>query len=148
MKIEVEVDLKRVEESIVESILQQLDESINESVRQRVALSVDGRLREMCNERLEKGIEEFISQGWPRTNNYGEPTGPKITFVERIRDMFFKDSYRSERDISERFSKLANESFAAQFHDDIKWAKVEFRKAINSAISGKVMQLLREAVKE
>lgn len=145
MKIEVEVDLQRVEESVVDGLIEKINDQISEVITDRVSSTIDARLEVLCDQTLQAGIDACIAKGWRRTNSYGEPIGDAVTLVDRIRDGLFKH-YTSERRTSDALDQAVRSVFESHFANEIADARKRFRELVDKQLANHVQEILRRVV--
>lgn len=133
--------VERLETEIETLFNAKLAEVVEERVLAMVDKVAEGTVRPL--------VDEAIAEGWQKTNEYGEPRGPKQTLKERIAAMLTENVSRGYgSDAQTRAEKIASgiveDVFRKEFANEIEAAKKKARGLFES----KVQERLGEAIKQ
>lgn len=127
----------------------QIDRVIRETVVAQVRKRLDESIATITKEHVAAAIESIMAEGWRKTNNYGEPTGPKMTLRDRISEQLtsVRDSYNNRKPwIDELIEKHVSSAFAAEFAKQIEEARTKFRSMLDGTIAAKLQESLKSAL--
>lgn len=166
-KVTVEVDEERIVERIVETIVMEGDwrdgsedesrfiraikKRVEKELDARIGAALDAALQDDLRARVLPRIEQVVREGFPRFNEWGDPTGT-MTWEQAVKgalDSLFKpngsgysrDSW-AVKAAKEAFEKTA----AATFKAEVETIRAKVRAYVDEQLSGAVVKALREAV--
>jgi DNA helicase IV len=154
------IELKDIdEERIVElllghlsySALERLNDKIDDEANGLIRDHVESRLRELTDERVGAIVQDVIENGVPETNNYGEPTGKRISVRGRIMEFFEKKHSRGyNRPSTSEFEELVkgqlDRNLSKAFSVELKAAQEQIRSAVDGLIKEKLTATLKSAL--
>lgn len=165
MKIEIEVDRDEVLDRAASRLYSAVrgnqynkdDEDYSYS-QDRLQEAVDRAARELIDEKaptiieemLRPKIEELLTNGWRKTNQYGEPKGTE-TLTEYIRGQLTigaPDQYsRRQQSLAGQLLENTISAFIKQeMGPEIEKFKKALRSRLDDVLKGKVTEAMRQAV--
>lgn len=126
-------------------------EMVRDIVAERTRRAVDDEVKRVAGEAIRAAVAQVLADGWQATNNYGEPTGPRLDLKARVGEMLLKlqgNQYDSNRKvwvdavIEEHLRKVLQDHFAKE----LDAAKAKFRSLLDGTISAKLNETLKSAL--
>ena len=123
-------------------------ERINERIDAEVAKRVTDALEDIVTIRLEKTVDQMLSEGWVSTDKWGNEK-KRLSTRERISE-FFDGRESSYSDSPTRLQKIVSDRIEAAMKTDLDIELVRVRKAFREQVDGvlqaKLMDALRAAL--
>jgi hypothetical protein len=137
----------RFAEVIADRLYHQLHEQVEQKAAERIDLAIDHAVKRVGEDIIRDAIKTAIADGWPKTNQYGEPTGPTITLKTRISDMLeSRSGYDRERHIDKLVKTEVEEALRKEFAKEFEEARKRVRTLLDGALNEKLAQALREGL--
>lgn len=126
----------------------QIDRVIRETVVAQVRKHLEASIEEFTQAHIRAAVEAIMSEGWQKTNSYGEPCGPKMTLRDRIAEQLtsVRDSYSRKTWLDEVIEKNVTAVFSAEFAKQIEDARHKFRELLDGTIAAKLQESLKSAL--
>jgi macrodomain Ter protein organizer (MatP/YcbG family) len=135
-------------ERINREVTEQLDRTIEGQITDAVRERLDKLVEDLTMERVSKEIDAILEEGWTLTNQYGEPTGRKLTLRDRVRSYF--DSKADSYDRMSRVEKWIHEGVTSALKgaldEEIKSARERLRKSFDEVLQAKFTATIRDAL--
>jgi hypothetical protein len=152
MKLELKDD---VEEQIVRAIASRVEdrfeERIKEAVRGAVKGAVERQTKELVDAAIAPIVEQVLAEGWQPTDQWGEPSGKKITLRARVSKRV--SEYLEEK---ERYQdktpaqKLIDEAIAAELRGEagkvLEAARAKLREQVDGVLQAKLREVLASSL--
>lgn len=117
-----------------------VDSAVNDAVSEAVQAQVD----KIGRDRISKAIEQVLSDGWQKTNDYGENTGAKIGLKERIGKILTdRDRYSGNGVyIDELIKRQVQEALNKDLKADIQAARDRFKAEVDAVLTATIRDAL------
>ena len=123
-----------------------LESDFDEWLKNAIGKTVEARLRTLTDAALKEAFNKTLTEGWQRTNTYGEPTGPKLTLQSRVLEYLTKgDGYRDP--VADVYKEAVQAELKGEAGKLLTEAKVRLRGFIDSTIADKMREVVAQAVK-
>lgn len=134
-----------VTDYIQAAIDREVSAAIEHAVADAVSEAVSALVEKIGRERVSKAIDQAMSDGWAKTNSYGEPlTGTRITVKDRISEILHaKDSYSSRGTyIDETIKRRVDEALSKDLKADIEAARNKFKAEVDAVLTATIREAL------
>ncbi len=84
------------------AIEKHVKKAIDKFVEKKVAKAVDALVKEISQDTIRAHVEKTLAEGWTKANQWGEPTGEKITLSTVVRDGLLLMSKVPERSFHDK----------------------------------------------
>lgn len=136
----------QVVKAIAGMVEEQVHERVNEAVRGAIKGALEDAIGELVLEQLRPAVAALIAEGWQKTNDYGDPVGPRVGLKERVNEQLQKcDSYGSREPW---VNKYVREAIEAELRGDLGKELTKAKEAIRGTVTGIVQQKLNETLAE
>ena len=145
-----EGDWETLEEKIISTTVWKLSSRIESAVEERFQAKLDEAIEAQCAKIVEDKfspiVDEVLSKGFVKTNNYGEATG-SISIEEYIRECVTPKDRGSSRGewVKRTFEKGIKEVWNKELEAERKTAIAKIRKAVDQRIAEVLAKATREA---
>lgn len=164
-----EITIQISEESLVDRIASQLRGAMftddidptgrNLNLENKVRKVMIDQVREATNvavqriteEHIETAVKACLDEGWRKTDQYGSPTGPKMTLKDRISETLNKltDRYGSHNGkllVDSLIESGITAAMNAEFAPAIAAAKVKFVALLDGSLTQKLTEALKSGL--
>lgn len=155
MMVGLTLNMSEIQTDVAAILCKSLDRSMRElvkqEVRRHVADTVNKHVDEVALEHIRPAIEKVMSDGWYKTDYYGNPSGDKITLRKRIETFLteeYKNGYgdkagpRIEKFVAEHVTQALKNDLSEQ----IEKARLSFREMVEEQIRQVLTKQLKETV--
>lgn len=135
---------QRVNREVEEGLDRRVQEAIRGAIKARLEDVVEG----LTKERVASEIDAILAEGWTLTNQYGEPTGRKMTLRDRVRGYFDSkaDSYDRQTRVEKWIHEGVTQSLKAALDAEVKEARERLRKSFDEVLQAKFTDTIRSAL--
>jgi hypothetical protein len=146
--IKIEVDGWDVEEALDRACHHVIDnrvKALENEVKEAVAAAVDEKIRSITEEMLRAEVTRLLTEGWPRTNQYGEHIrGEPLTLKSRCLEyLTTKDSYSHRNIVEEIFKDEMHKALKGDLGKVISEATDKLRAMVDGQIAEKMRDVLK-----
>jgi hypothetical protein len=137
---------------IVDMAAEMLVDELRENIKKRIQEEADRRLEEWIkailsdelSARVQASIEAILTEGFHKTNGYGQPIGERLTVRDFVLDYLAKnDGYNN----SSRKDRIVSAEMERQIKKEMDdYARPKLRAEIDKVIQSKFAESLREAL--
>ncbi len=119
-------------------------------VAERTRRAVDAAVEKVTEERIAEAVDKVLAEGWRKTNNWGEPTGPATNLRGRINEILHQNIERDYRHKGARIDVIIGEAIEAalgkEFKPLLEAAAAKFKAALEGTIAAKLQETLKAAL--
>lgn len=138
-------------EPIATSGRKTIEDRVRQAVMKMVRDAVEAEVTKVTEASVKEAVDACLAEGWQKTNNYGEPSGPRMDLKARIGELLVKmqdNGYSSSRtNLVESIIKAqAEAAFKTEFAPVIADAKVKFKALLDGTISATLAETLKSAL--
>ena len=128
-----------------------IEDRVRQVVLKTVREAVESTVATVTEAAVKDAVAACLAEGWQKTNNYGEPSGPKMDLKARIGELLVKlqdNGYNSNRqNLVEALIRSAVEgALKTEFAPAIAEAKVKFKALLDGSISATLAETLKGAL--
>lgn len=150
MRITIEAtkwDEQRLAEMVLSRVADESRKHLSSAVHKQIADAIDRTVKDIVESKLASEIEAILAEGWQKTNSYGEPTGDRITFRQRVSNLIeARDNYSSERRIDKIVKETVETTLRGEFAKEVAEARAKVRAMLDGALNEKLAAALREGL--
>lgn len=130
-------DIERIKEICCAAAAKIAREEVGDEVRAAIKEAIEERMRLLADEALRPIIEEFVANGWPTTNHYGERNGA-ISFRQRVADSLFpKNGY------DDPAARILRETLDRELKGELGNLLLQAKAKLASMLEGEILDKLR-----
>lgn len=146
MEVTVQVSEVELIREIAGDVKREIQDRLDDAVRGAIKGALDEQLLALTIEKLRPLIDEIVAEGWQKTNDYGDPVGPRVGLKERISEQLQKtDSWGSREPW---VTKFVREAIEKELHGELGQELKKAKETIRSTVTGLVQQKLNETLAE
>jgi hypothetical protein len=153
MSIKIEVEgyeaeqaLDRAMELAVRQAVETQRSKISEVVEEEVRGAVAEKLKSITEEMIRGEVVRTLTEGWPRTNNYGEAVGGEpLTLKSKVLEMLTKrkDNYNNNQLVDDVIRDEISKALREKFGQELEAARAKMQALIDGTISDKMRDMLK-----
>ena len=104
------------------------------------------RLRSLTDEALRAAFDKALTEGWKKTDNYGQETGQVVTLKTRVLDILNpRESYNNP--VAKVFEEQVGKALKGEMGKLLEEATAKLRAMVDDKIAEKMRGALKDAFK-
>lgn len=146
MEITIQVSEAELIRQIADGVRADAKERIEEAVEGVIRSALDERLAALTDEVVRPAVAAALGEGWQKTNDYGDPVGPRVGLKERISEQLLKTDSWGNRE--PWITKFVREAIEHELRGELGRELTKAKETIRGTVTGIVQQKLNETLAE
>lgn len=117
---------------------------VNDALQELVRETVKEHVERLTEEAVKAALSDALTNGWPKTNQYGQETGRVKVKDLALEHLIKVDGYDRENVAQKLAKKIFEETFKKELQPLVDEAKQRVKGALNNGIEGALRKALLE----
>lgn len=140
-------DETRITDAVLTRVVKKFEDKLEKAIDTQLDAAVDAAVKRVVEGRIDAMAEKVLEEGWTKTDEYGRPTGQKVTFAERVHGILCeRGTYERNGRIDRLVTELAERALNKEMKPEIDAAKLKVQELLNGTLSAKLLQAMKEGV--